>query len=313
LEELAERYFSETRNYEGDIQNFLVHLKGLAPKSVRLRVASIRVFLLENGVELSQRFWRRLRGKIKGSRALTLDRVPSNVQLRSIITHLPVNGKAFYLTLATSGMRMGEALKLEIDDLELEADPVRVNIRGAYTKTGNSRVAFISREAKEAVMEWLKVRERYLKAAVGKSHLYTKESDDQRLFPFSQATARVIWNNALKKSKHSKTDRSTNWHVIHPHVLRKFFRTRLGSVIPVDVVEALMGHEGYLTEVYRRYSIEDLAKFYREGEPALLIFTQGEEVGKLRREIEEQRDQLQTLVNGLAAEIVELKSRRSLS
>ena len=31
-------------------------------------------------------------------------------------------------------------------------------------------------------------------------------------------------------------------------MLRKFFRTRLGAVIPVDVVEALMGHEGYLTE-----------------------------------------------------------------
>ena len=94
-------------------------------------------------------------------------------------------------------------------------------------------------------------------------------------------------------------------------MLRKFFRTKLGSVIPVDVVEALMGHEGYLTEVYRRYSMEDLARFYREGEHALLIFTETAEVSKLKEEIEERNKQLQTLVNGLTAENLELKTRLS--
>jgi uncharacterized protein YaaQ len=70
-------------------------------------------------------------------------------------------------------------------------------------------------------------------------------------------------------------------------------------------------HEGYLTEVYRRYSQEDLAKFYKQGEPTLLIFTEAEEVGRLRVEIEERNKQLQTLVNGLATENLELKSRLS--
>jgi hypothetical protein len=85
----------------------------------------------------------------------------------------------------------------------------------------------------------------------------------------------------------------------------------MATVIPVDVVEALMGHEGYLTEVYRRYSQEDLAKFYKQGEPSLFIFTEAEEVGKLRVEIEERNKQLQTLVNGLTAENLEAKSRMS--
>ena len=77
----------------------------------------------------------------------------------------------------------------------------------------------------------------------------------------------------------------------------------------MDAVEALMGHEGYLKEVYRRYSVEDLARFYKQGEPALLIFTEAEEVGKLRAELEERNKQLQTLVNDLTAEKLELKSR----
>jgi hypothetical protein len=34
---------------------------------------------------------------------------------------------------------------------------------------------------------------------------------------------------------------------------------------------ALIGHEAYLTEAYRRHSEEDLAKFYREAEFPMLL------------------------------------------
>jgi len=308
LEDLAERYFTEKRSYEEDIQNFLVEVKGMAPKTVKLRLSAVRVFLLENGVELSQQFWRRLRGRVKGSRALTLDKVPSNVELRKIMMHLPIQGKALFFVLESSGMRIGEALQLKPEDLELEADPTRVNIRGEYTKTGNSRVAFISREACEAIEEWLKIKKEYLGSASARSR-YDKPIEDSRLFPFTEVNARHMWNLALAKTGNGKRDQQTNIHEVHPHVLRKFFRTKMATVIPVDVTEALMGHEGYLTEVYRRYSMEDLAKFYKQGEHALLVFTEAAEVGKLRAEIEERNKQLQSLVNGLTAENLELKSR----
>lgn len=83
----------------------------------------------------------------------------------------------------------------------------------------------------------------------------------------------------------------------------------MATVVPVDVVEALIGHEGYLTEVYRRYSLEDIAKFYKQGEHTLLVFTQAEEISKLKLEIEEHNKQLQTLINGLATENMELKTQ----
>ena len=309
LEEHAERYFSEKRNYEQDIQNFLATINNKPPKSVRLCLAAVRTFLIENDVELPAKFWRRLIKHVRGSRALTLDKVPSNVELRRIIMHMPVHGKALFLTLASSGMRIGECLKLKVEDVELDTKPVRVNIRGEYTKTGNSRIAFVSREAAEAVQEWLKVRSQYIEAACGKSHMYGKTTEDQRLFPFEANTAYAMWKNALRKAGFLKKDTQTNRHTVHPHVLRKFFRTKLGSVIPVDIVEALMGHEGYLTEVYRRYSQEDLAKFYSLGEAAITVLAEAEEVAKLRAEIQEQNKQLQKLVNGLTAENLELKQR----
>lgn len=144
-----------------------------------------------------------------------------------------------------------------------------------------------------------------------KSITFQKSIEDDRLFPFDTSVAYMMWRNALKKTRMDERDRSTNHRRVHPHVLRKFFRTRLGAVIPVDVVEALMGHERYLTEVYRRYSVEQLAEFYLKGEHALLVFTETQEVSKIRKEIEERNQQLQTLVNGLTSENLELKSRIS--
>jgi integrase len=295
LEEMSEKYFSERRNHQSDVLIFLKSLNGLAPLTIKLKISNIKTFLIENDVELPQKFWRKVSRKIKGSRALTLDRIPTNTELKKLLLHMPIQGKALYLTLESSGMRIGELLQSNIDDLYLNENPARFQIRGEITKTGNPRHAFTSREAKEALVEWLKVREHYLKSAVGKSHLYDKNTDDSRVFPFNVSTAYSMWRKALHKAGLNGKDKSTGREKIHPHTLRKFFRTRLGAAgIPVDVVEALMGHEGYLTEVYRKYSIDDLRKFYLKGESALLAFTEAQEVTKLRKEVEERNQSFKT-------------------
>ena len=297
LDEIAEKYFSENRNHEENIQTFLKSLNGLAPLTVKLRISNVKTFFIENDVELPLKFWKKISRRIKGSRALTLDRIPTNEELKKLLLHMPIQGKALFLTLESSGMRIGELLKSNIDDLFLEENPARIQLRGEITKTGNPRHVFFSREAKEALTEWLKVREDYLNSAVRKSHFYNKDADNPRVFPFNVSTAYSMWRKALHKSGLNGKDKSTGREKLHPHTLRKFFRTRLGavgsSVIPVDVVEALMGHEGYLTEVYRRYSIEDLRKFYLKGESALLVFTEAQEVTKLRKEVEERNQSLQ--------------------
>jgi integrase len=312
LELNAKTYFSQKRNYEEDLKAYLVSLKGKPPKTVNVCIVAVKMFLMENGVELSALFWRRLRGRRKGTRALILDKVPSNAELKSILSHTDIKGRSLFLVLASSGMRIGEASKLKVEDLDLTSDPPKISIRGEYTKTGNSRVAFISLEAKESLEEWLKIRDKALTQAVGRSVRYAKSVQDTRLWPFEPNTAYYVWHNALAKSgfdKRFQYNNSFERYTVHPHVLRKFFRTRMATVIPVDVVEALMGHEGYLTEVYRRYSVEDLAKFYKQGEHTLLVFTETGEVNRLKVEIEERNRQLQSLVNGLTFENMDLKAK----
>jgi len=309
LEQKAKQYFLDGRDYEKDVDLFFQNRKDLAPKTRRFKVSVIRVFLLENGAELPEMFWRRLRDRIKGSRALTMDRPPTTEELRKILNLMDIKGKALFLVLATSGMRIGEALKLKVEDFELDKDPVRVNIRGAYTKTGNSRIVFISSEAKEAVEQWLRIRSDYLKQASGRSWKHSKPTEDPRMFPFDRPTAYTMWKNALEKAGLIQRDNQTNRFIIHPHCLRKFFRSKLAQVIPVDIVESMMGHEGYLVEAYRKYSQEDLADFYKKGEHTLLVFGNGKDLAKLRLEVEEKNKQLQQIINGLVSENLELKER----
>lgn len=67
-----------------------------------------------------------------------------------------------------------------------------------------------------------------------------------------------------------------------------------------------MSHRG-LSNVY----CGGLSWILQQGEHALLIFTEGREVTKLREEVLQQRNRLQTIVNGLSAENLDLKSRVS--
>jgi integrase len=309
LDSLAEKYFNEKRDYEKDVEDFLNHLNGAAPLTIKLKISNVKTFLLENNVEIPQKFWRKVNRRINGSRALNLDRIPTSDELKKLLFHMPIHGKALFLTLESSGMRIGELLQSHLDDLYLNEEPTRIQLRGEITKTGNPRHVFFSREAHEALIEWLKVREDYLKSAVGKSHLYDKNFIDSRIFPFDSSTAYSMWSKALHKSGLNGKDKSTGREKIHPHTLRKFFRTRLGAAgIPVDVVEALMGHEGYLTEVYRRYTLDDLRKFYLKGESALLVFTEVQEVTKLRKEVEERNKSLQNLVTELTTKNLTLEN-----
>ncbi|GBE55150.1 MAG TPA: hypothetical protein ENH28_06225 [Euryarchaeota archaeon] len=57
--------------------------------------------------------------------------------------------------------------------------------------------------------------------------------------------------------------------------LRKFFRSQLATAIPVDIVETLMGHEGYLTGD-RRYSEKELGEYYSKGEHNFTYYSSGQ-------------------------------------
>ena len=274
IEADPEQYFDNGRDYEQDVKTFWKAIIDEPPCTRNMRISCIRTFLIENDVAIKTKVWKNFRKRAKGNRPVTQDLVPTNAQLKKILAHAGVKERALFLIASSSGMRIDEILHLKESDIDLDSKPVKINIRGETTKTGNPRIAFMSEEAKTHLEEWLKVRKEYLRVSVKRANFkhYTKTADNPYIFPFTYATAHVIWNRLTRKAGFTEREERTNRHKMHIHTLRKYYRTRMSLEIPVDVVEALMGHEGYLTIAYRRYSQEQLAELYEKAVHTIAVF-----------------------------------------
>jgi integrase len=287
-----------------DVLVFNQSLNGAPPKTARTHLAAVKMFFLESGFELPARFWRGVLGRRRGHRALTIDKIPSRKELSLILNAMPLNGRALFLLLASSGMRIGECLQLRFEDFDFEARTIM--IKGAYTKSGDGRVVFYSRECAECLNRYLEQREAFLQRSIDRSRF--KKGRDDRVFPMIAANAYKIWQVALDRTKLGVRDPSTNRNKFHPHVLRKRFRTVLGPVVSVDIVESLMGHGSYLTDVYRKYSVEDLAKFYAQGEPSLNAFS-SQETDEAVKSLRDENERLKRDHDDLKAQMNEMNER----
>jgi integrase len=229
--------------------------------------------------ELSSKELKFLRNKLPKGNARTMEKDRDIETIRTILQHLDVKGRALVLVLASSGMRMNEALSITLDDIDLSSKPACLAVRGATTKTGDTRITFISTEASQAVTEWLKVRANYIRSSANRNNGLVKSGrgaektsdDDGRLFPFSDQNASAIWDVALVKAGLLSRDKTTNRNQLHYHQFRKYFISQLSLVVSKEIAEMLAGHNGYLTGAYRRYTRKQLAEEYLKGEHVLTI------------------------------------------
>ena len=226
--------------------------------------------------------------------------------LRRILTHADAKGRALFLMLASSGIRVGEALQLRLDDVDLTSDLPTITVRGEYTKSGDKYVTFMSREAKEALVEWLKIREDYLKTSRyrGRGLGRIKTLDDPRIFPFSKFVAEEMWRNAIRKAEMAEKDKFTNRHKLHIHMLRKFFLSQAKLAVPETVAEAWAGHSGYLDEAYRRYSMDQMRHLYRKAEPYLLINVP-RDIAEIQTTFQSELDELRKQVADLTRKLTD--------
>lgn len=276
-DQLLDEYLASGPDHLQDFMEFSAALshQDTPPHTARVRFIIWKEFLAEQGIEIRTRDLKRIRTKLPKGSSRTVERDLDHEVLRILVQHMDIKGKALFLTLASSGMRIGEALALTFNDIDLDQNPVFIQIRGENTKTGDQRFTFIGREAKEALLEWLKVREAYMAQAQNKNKGFLEHgfsgprpqpSQDNRVFPFAMKTAQDIWRTAVKNAGLRERDPSTGRFNLHIHQLRKFFRSQLALAVPVDIVEVLMGHSGYLTDAYRRFTKAQIAEYYLKGE-----------------------------------------------
>jgi len=251
--------------YENDMRTFIRLLKkeGKSNNTINTYVCALSTFLEFHHIEI-ERY--RLK-KIKKLKKKTVTRyIPlTNEDIAKILIHAPLKHRALFLFLGSSGMRKGETLQLELDDIDFDNHPTKIIIRPEYTKTETGRITFISDEATEELRKWLEIRENYLERAnritnIGSYHGWvTKSKDNNRIFPYSESNATVMWNSLLRKENLFEYDKTTN-RVNRPiHSLRKFFRTSFTNDV---LAKKLMGQESELDEIYKNKSEAELGKLY---------------------------------------------------
>ncbi len=283
-------YFTDNRNYDADILFYAQSIKDkFAPKTYHVYISCLRKFLSRNRVSLDPNTKEDLNFLQKIKEPLTRDRIPTKEELRNILSYTNLRDKAIYLTLLSSGIRVGELTQITIHDIFMGEKPVRIELEAEYCKNKQSRTVFISNETKRYLEKWLTERGNWLKndAKRGMSLKYGKNANDERIFPLTTTAIRVKWNQFLDKAELGKKDRKTGIREIHVHCLRKYFRTRIATVCRQDIVEHLLGHKGYLTSSYVRLTRDELAKEYKKGMNELTIFeSKDKSHAELEKEIE---------------------------
>ncbi|MEN6341038.1 MAG: tyrosine-type recombinase/integrase [Methanospirillum sp.] len=319
LDATAAEYLREIKEGARDPADDLVHAiaklkKSYAPSTVNLTRAALTGFLLENKIEFSRVDERRIQIRSPRKTIVAEEETFTRDHLKKLLPILAVRDRAVLLVLLSSGGRMGEVFQLRISDVDLDATPARVNFRRETTKTKTARFSFITPEAVDAVKGWLLVRDKYLKASINKNRglvalgrAKDKDPDDDRLFPFHRTSFDTAWASALQRAGLDRRCETTGRHTLHPHGLRKAFRSWFGAAAGPDAAEVLMGHTGYM-ETYRKYTEEDLRQVYLKHGHALNVNSDTGELASQVADLQKQNAVLEQRLNIVLTADAERKS-----
>lgn len=299
FDRLANEYLNDkSRNHYEDFRNFIADMveNERPPTTIRTYKNALNEFFVQFDITFTDKEKKNIGRKMpNGKRPVSIEETLTRPMLSRILNNLPVHGKAFALISSSSGMRIGEILQLKMLDMDIDQISTPIHIKGSIAKNGEPRITFISQEARLMVIEWLNLRETYISQASERNYGNSIDKNDNRLFPFTKSVVYDMWNSALRKSGLFKLDAITNRATIRIHSLRKYFRSNLPlGGCPVDVIEEMMGHAGYLTDSYRRLTESQLSELYNEHEHLLYIGAKIDDTSQ-RAIIEKQQNEIRNL------------------
>ena len=253
----------------------LNHQLGRSGATYENRVSVIKGFFLENEIDVpKKRHGKRKKSKekfkIKNKRkALT----PADI-LEAVNNCTTRRQKAMILTQASSGLAIGDLIRLTLKDYENglisigESKQICMfHFKEGRQKTGIEFYTFISFEAVEAINNYLQYeRKPHFKTP----YLFTNVFEDRGVSEFAfQEDLRKL--NKRLGHKHNKEGL---FRPITSHMFRKFFNTRLANTeMGYEARKTMMGHviPGVDDNYYLSHP-DDLRELYIKYMPALLIY-----------------------------------------
>lgn len=307
-EQLFDQYLSDkNRDRATDFKKFsecLIKDSVSAQSGRQILTYAVKV-LKVHGVTVPDDIIGDLKRENKGG-AGTVDKVLTAKVICSALQGSDIRSRALILTLASSGLRVGELLSLSLSDIDLESDPVMITVRAPNSKNKQSRYTFCSNEAKECIIQYLKVRDSFIEKAVIRVAPLVKAGmkatvnpGTDLLFPINDSTVNKIWESLLKRAGIYSRDVKSNRNQYRIHSLRKFFISQLSLRGARTLAEHLSGHLGYLDASYRQVSPEFAASEYKKLDECLTVCIPE----PVKREIKELKEG-----QGRLAEITTLQS-----
>lgn len=230
------------------------HRAGLKPSSLARLASSLRSFYL----------WQMREGRATSNPATDVRapkraaRLPETVDVDDLAAMLDVvpddtlgvRDHALIELFYSSGIRLAEAIGLDVADIDLASGQARVLGKG-----NRQRTVPVGSRAVAALERWL--RERGLLAAATESALFVSQRGT-RISRSSVAARLDGWAKAHGLPVH-----------LHPHKLRHSFATHmLESSSDLRAVQELLGHANITTtQVYTHLDFAHLAKVYDAAHP----------------------------------------------
>lgn len=274
-ETLLDSYLSDKkRDKIADITAYSACLvrESVSKQSARQQLTYTVKFLRAHGVNILKDDIQDIKREAKGG-AATIDKVMDHNVICKALKGSDIRSRALILVLASSGMRIGELLSLSMSDIDLNITPSMINIRAENSKNGQPRYTFISSEAKDAVLDYLKVRDNYIIRADKHAEVLgnaPREKTDL-LFPVTDSSVNKIWETMLKNAGLYTRDEKSGRNQYRIHSLRKFFISQLSMAGARTLAEHLAGHTGYLDASYRQVSPEFAAREYLKLQSVLVV------------------------------------------
>lgn len=218
-----------------DIEAFLEHEqdRGLNISTVRLRLACLIAFfhyLMEQDVLPASL----LKKPIKLKLPETLPRAINPKDVKKLISVIDkIRDRALILLLLRTGIRIGEALSLSPNDVDMGDKKIHLH-QGEKNSMG--RVVYLSQDAHFALKRWLKERDKKKQAI-----FYGQGSSSM-----CYSSARSLFLKYLRKAQLDHRGYTV-------HCLRHTFASELlNAGMRLEVLQQLMGHQDI--EVTRRYA-----------------------------------------------------------
>ena len=253
------KYLTENKIYPDDVSTAIItgwiiflRREGLSNRSIQRNISSLKNFykyLFKNGITDTNYFESVKSPKIGETlpKALTPEDVEKLLSFEPK-TFSDARDKAFLELLYSSGLRVSEAVSVNISSFESDFDFVKVLGKGK-----KERMLPVGKYAKDAIVTWLNIRDNNVNNT---DALFTNKYGNR-------ISVRAMQQRIYKISV------AQGMSPVSPHMLRHSFATHiLESSGDLRSIQEMLGHSSLsTTQIYTKLNFQQLAKIYDKSHP----------------------------------------------